>query len=244
VRLLALTLALFPLTAAAQTDPQVAAVLQKAATQAQAMRRDLPNFTCTVHGRNQDIRKGKVTDSEPFEATIRSVRQPTGELRETVTFTSVKGKPWREGKHRPYFVQGAFTEVLSYITPPIAACSSYTQQDDRIDFAVPNPYPAGCARLRGLHGFFTVDADGNVTHFERTLPDTDGEGIVVPFAAVDLTPVTLNGRTYRLVSHVTGERTFEDVTLHFDADYTDCKLFTAEIKILPGKPVDDNAPPQ
>jgi hypothetical protein len=245
VRLFLPILALLTLPAAAQTaSPQVAATLDKAATQAEALRQSLPNFTCSVHGHNQDIVKGKVKDAEPFEATIRSLRQPDGQLAESVTFLSVKGKPWREGNHRPYFVQGAFTEVLSYITPPLAACSNFTQQGDRVDFAVPDPFPSGCARVRGLHGYFNVDADGNVTHFERTLPDSDNESDVVPFAAVDLAPVTLDNRTFRLVSHVIGERPFEEVTLRFDADYTDCKLFTTQIKILPGKPVDDNAPPQ
>lgn len=232
------------LRAQAGASPQLASVLDHAAAQAGDLLQSLPSFTCNVTGHTDVSHNGKPESSTSFQGTIRAQRSPRdGNIVETTTFTNVDGKPFVETKHHPYFVHGGFTEVLTYVAGPRQACSDFRLQGHRVDFAAKEPPVPGCEEWRGLHGFFTVDDAGNITHIERTLPARDTMDLIVPFAAVDLAAVDLKGTTYRLAAHIVSDNVEEDITRHFDATYSGCKLFTTEIKILPGKPVDDNGTP-
>ena len=236
---------LLSLPLAAQ-QPGLQQTLTRAAAQADALQSHLPSFTCRVSGHSDVLHKGQLARSVPFHGTIRAVRGADGRMREDTTYTDVDGKPYND-KHHPYFVHGGFTDVLTYVSSALQSCSDFTPgPDGRVDFAAHQPTPKGCGLYTGMRGFFTTDADGNVTHIERTLPPSDDDWTnLVPFAVVDLKPVELKGQTYRLASHIRSERPMEDVVQRFEADYTDCKLFTTEFRILPGvTPVDGAEPPE
>ena len=224
-------------------SPDLSPTLTHAADQAEALQSQLPSFTCNLSGHSDVLHNGRLEHSTPFHGSIRAVRQPDGRMIETTTYTDVDGKPYNE-KHHPYFVHGGFTDVLTYVSAGLQTCSNFTPGPaGRIDFAAITPPPMGCGKWRGLHGFFLTDADGNITHIERTLPANEDDPTLVPFAAVDLTPVDLKGHTYRLASHIHSERPMEDITNRFEADYTACRLFTTDFKILPGiTPVEGNTP--
>jgi len=227
---------------AVANDPQLADTLAKAAAQADALQRDLPSFTCTVSGHSDIVQGDRVEHSTAFRGTIRAQRQ-NGRMVEGTTYTDVDGKPYSE-KHHPYFVHGGFTDVLLYVSEPLQQCSQFARgAEGRIEFHAYSPSVTGCGRYRGLEGFFTTDAAGNITHIERRLPESDELDALVPYAAIDLAPVELNGKMYRLATHIRSERPLGDVRQRFEADYTECKLFTTGFRILPGvAPVDDAKP--
>jgi hypothetical protein len=232
--------------------------LAKAAAQAQVLASDLPGFTCTEAGTSELRHEGKVKKQVGFTAAIRAQRNSGGELEEAETLLTVGGKavgkrqqePGRSGL--PFHVHEAFTDVLTYVDARAQPCFLYTVGAEdaggmKVDFQSAEPYEAACGNLPGTVGEFTADAQGNVTHMERTVPAELGEeGDVVPFAAVDLAPVELGGRTYWLASHVVSERDEGKDARHFEASYTGCKLFRAEITIHAGGVVpeggDESAP--
>ena len=244
---LALSLSLLlPALALRAQGPDLIATLARAAAQADALQSQLPSFTCKVSGHSDVVHNGQLEHSTPFHGTVRAVRQADGRMAEATTYSDVDGKPYNE-KHHPYFVQGGFTDVLTYVSAALQSCSRFAPgPDGRVDFTAIEPPPVGCGKWHGLHGFIVTDGEGNVTHIERSLPPTDDDWTnLVPFAAVDLKAVELKGQTYRLASHIRSERPMEDVVQRFEADYTECKLFTTEIRILPGvTPVEGSIPPQ
>ena len=218
-----------------------ASVLTRAAAQAESLKGELPNFTCKVEGHSQAIHKGRMEQDVPFEGVIRAVRSANGRMVETNQFTTVNGQPYKEGKRRPYFVHGGFAAALNYVSRAQQTCSAYTlTEPHRVEFAARTPVPEGCRQWEGLKGWFRFDDDGNVTHIERTLPPTEGLDMFVSFAAVDLAPVELKDKVYWLASHIVSDNVEGDDTMRFEATYTDCRLFTTEIRILPGStPVND-----
>lgn len=218
------------------------AVLEHAALQASLLGGSLPNFTCKVSGHSQSLHQGHPEEDVPFEGIIRAVREPDGRMAETNTFTTVNGKPYKPGKRRPYFVHGGFAAVLSYVSRAQQVCSAFTlTAPHRVEFAARTPPPVGCARWSGLKGWFAFDDEGNVTHIERSLPPTEGMDLFVSYASVDLQPVELKDKIYWLASHLLSDNVEGDDTMRFEANYSECRFFTTEIRIHPGSaPVDES----
>jgi hypothetical protein len=111
-------------------------------------------------------------------------------------------------------------------------------EPSRIDFvAAPDAPTDRCKGEAGLTGFALLDPAGDVIHVERRVPEElSPSSRLAPFAAIDLVPVTLNGKTYRLSTHLTSDSLRGGARGHFEASYTGCKLFHASITIqaVPG----------
>jgi hypothetical protein len=88
-----------------------------------------------------------------------------------------------------------------------------------------------------------MDAAGDLTHMERTVPaEVTQELHLVPFAAIDFAPVELKGQVYRLPQHMLSEYPEGDSKGRFEATYSECKLFAVTVTIGPATEVDPAAP--
>lgn len=208
--------------------------------EAESLHKDLPNFTCKEAAVSQLLKKKKVKTEVRFSADLR-VQRGNGRSDETSHVTEVNGKPFYGDEPRaPILVQGGFDQALDYFRPFTQHCYVYTLRPGRLDFETASR--AGedpvCEGRGSARGFALLDDEGGVTHVERRVEDADATryGLVM-FAAVDLTPVELNGKVYQLSSKMVAEVPKGDYMEHFEAAYTDCRLFKATITIRPGSNV-------
>ncbi len=226
-------------TVAADPDTRLKIVLERAAAAGAALRSSLPSFACKEEVVSQLLegRKAKVKRGVAFTAELRVERRADDELHETFEPSS-----WADilaqshGTGIPYYVRGGFQGALDYFAPVKAACYRFSMQPqdlNRIDFVAAPDAPADrCKGEAGLTGFALLDALSDVIHIERSVPEQpSGSQRLAPFAAIDLAPVTLNGKTYRLSTHVTSDSLRGGMRGHFEASYTGCKLFHASITI-------------
>lgn len=225
--------------------------LQRLGVVAESLDHSLPSITCQEDGLSERIVRGKVKQHVAFTASMRAERTSSGPLHETFVVTTLNGKPWEgKGVRFPYYTSGGFDSAMVYFRPRNQACYRFTMAGGRIDFETAADFAEhpGC-RNDQLKGFALVDADGNVTHIERTVSaDATRDLRLVPFAAIDFVPVQLNGEVFRLSSHlVTEYPESSDSKGRFEATYTNCHLFNARVTILPGAtpvPEGNSAAPQ
>lgn len=233
-------------------SPDLDALMRKAADQAATLDRSLPSFTCKRAGTSELIKasSGKVEKHVPFTGEVRALRRGDA-LDEKITYTSVNGKPSRKQGDAPYDVLQSFTGALRYVAADEQGCYRFTlgaPQDGhiRVDFTATRPFQPRCENVPGTAGYALFDDEGNITHIERTIPEAlAAEADLVPFGAVDLAPVVLDGKTYRLVSRLQSERQDGKDLRRLDVAYTDCKLFHANVTLLPGEDIvpDDGKKP-
>jgi hypothetical protein len=221
--------------------------LQKLGVVAEALDHSLPSLTCQENGLSERIVRGKVKQHVAFTASMRAERTPGGPLHETFIVTTLNGKPWEgKGVRFPYYTSGGFDSAMVYFRPRNQACYRFSLAHGRIDFqtaADVGSHPQ--CRNDQLHGFALLDADGNVTHIERTVSaDATRDFRLVPFAAIDFAPVELNGEVFRLSSHLVTEYPEGDAKGRFEATYTGCKLFSVSVKIGPPTPAAPDGAPQ
>jgi len=228
-------------TAAAPYSQRLQAMLTQAAADAALLSSKLPSFVCKETVVSESLSKGKVKQRADVVADLTVRRGADGKLAENFSATQFNGKPFSGGAVRmPLYVTGGFQHAMTYFSAKLRACYHYTLAGNRIDFeAVPD---AGerteCSHEVGIKGFALFDADDEMTHTERRVPEDVAKRFkAAPFAAVDLAPVTLNGQTYRLSSRVIAEMPRGKDDGHFEGTYTDCRLFTANITIRPGSTV-------
>ncbi len=224
---------------AAGPEARLKMVLERAAAAGAALRSSLPSFACKEEVVSQLLegRKPKVKRGVAFTAELRVERRADGELHETFEPAS-----WADilaqshGTGIPYYVQGGFQGALDYFALAKAVCYRFSMQPqtpDRIDFVAAPDAPADlCKGEAGLTGFALLDPAGDVIHVERRVPEEpSATSRLAPFAAIDLAPVTLNGTTYRLSTRVVSESLHDGVRGHFEASYTGCRLFHAQMTI-------------
>jgi len=196
----------------------------------------LPSLTCTESAASERLVDGKVKKRVTFTASLRAVRTNGGPLHESFTMTTVNGKPYK-GKDPglPYYTGGGFDSAMTYFLPAHQACYRYTLRDGRIDFETAADVAAHSeCRDDMVHGYALLDEEGHVTHLERTVgAEATRDFRLVPYAAIDFALVDLNGRSFRLSSHMVSD--FADG--RFEASYSECKLFTASVTIGPATPV-------
>jgi hypothetical protein len=215
---------------------------------AESLNQALPSLTCQETAVSERIVRGKVKQHVAFTASMRAVRTPGGPLHESFTVTTVNGKPpSRKAARYPYYTAGAFDSAMVYFVPAHQACYRFSLSGRRLDFeTAPDATSHPQCRDDGLHGFALLDADGNVTHTERTISADASENFrLVPFAAIDFAPVELNGQVFRLTHHLVSEYPQGDSVGRFEATYSECKLFSVSVTIGPPTRVDpaDTPPP-
>ncbi|MFC6645935.1 hypothetical protein ACFQBQ_10165 [Granulicella cerasi] len=227
-------------------DQPLATRLQQVADQAHALRADLPSFTCKEEGVSQVLRNDEVRKEVAFTATIRAVRLPDGRIEETQNLVTVNGKPANKHSSLPYNVHDAFTRVLTYGSAQYQPCYHYEldpRDAHRIVFHSRRPFNLACGNFPGTEGLIVFDDAGQVMHVERAIPPVESEDWPVPFAAVDMGTVQLGEKSYRLAQRLESERVEGKDTLREDVKFTECKLFTTSIRLLPGEEVpEENSP--
>jgi hypothetical protein len=217
--------------------------LQRLGVVAEALDHSLPSITCQEDGLSERIVRGKVKQHVAFTASMRAERTPGGPLHESFIVTTLNGKPWEgKGVRFPYYTSGGFDSAMVYFRPRNQACYRFSLADGRIDFetaADATTHPQ--CRDDGLKGFALVDANGDVTHIERTVSaDATRDFRLVPVASIDFAPVELNGEVFRLSSHLVTEYPEGDSKGRFEATYSACKLFSVSVKIGPPTVTPDN----
>jgi hypothetical protein len=226
------------------SPPDLRQELQLLGDAATSLQHALPSFTCREDALSQMLKGKKVTQGVPFVATLRAQRTANGTLDESISITSVNGKPFTNGHfHLPVFVRGGFDQMMRYFAPGQQACYRYSLTPGRVNFvSIPGADPLLC-KDSGTTGFALLDAKGNATHIERRMdPAMARAHRAATYAADDFAPIELNGHTYRLARHLYAELPIGSDTGAFTADYTACKLFTATVTI--GTAPSDDAPPQ
>jgi hypothetical protein len=241
---LALTFASSPLHAQ-QSQSDLKSLLIRLGDEAAALEQSLPSFGCTETAVSQELRKDKVVRRVDFTALLRVRRAADGTLSESTEYATVNGHPFTGGGFTmPAYSEGGFRHALGYFAPQEQPCYRYTLSAGRIDFeTAPGPLKPSC-RSAGTRGFALLDAEGNVTHVERTVaPEAASAFHLSPFAAIDLGPVTLNATTYRLSRHLVAERPNGKSIDRFEADYTACRLYTSTVTIGPTTDLQENSVP-
>jgi hypothetical protein len=227
-------------TLAQQPAPTLQQDLQRIAAEASALQQSLPSFTCDEAATSQAIRDRKVFRSVHVEGNLRMVRQPDGRLKETYEFKRNRFL-FVIPTSLPAYISGGFDSALSYFLPGAQGCYRYMLSSPRrIDFATRDDAatPAAC-KDRGLKGFALLNADGRVTHIERTIPADVAKPLkLATYASIDLAPVELDGRTFNLSNHLIAEMPIVmGATGRMEATYTHCHLFTTTVTIGPSSEV-------
>lgn len=234
-------------------QPALAAVLARLGEQAAALERSLPSFSCQQSAVSEELRAGRhgqspqVVRHVEFTANLRVRRHADGKLAESAEFLTVNGLPLTaNGFTMPAYAEGGFLQALHYFLPDLQHCYVYALSEGRIDFtAAPHAAEDPACRSAGTTGFALLNADNDVEHVERRVSAYGVNAYkIIPYAAVDLTSVTLNGAVYRLSSHLVTERGNGRFTDRFESTYADCKLFTATVTIGPAMVPEEPAPGQ
>jgi hypothetical protein len=230
-------------------DARLQAILNRAAVAAAALQSSLPSFACKENVRSQEYEKKKLRRHAEFNADIRVQRRPDGSLTETFQPEDWTVLLKQSESGIPFYVSGGFQSAMEYFVAGKAVCYRFSlPSPQRIDFsgdpaARSNPL---CDREEGLTGFALLDTNGDVIHIERRVSEENSRRTsMVPFAAIDLAPVELNGRVYRLSTHLSADTTHGKLFGHFEADYSSCRLFGATVTILPSiQPIQQAPPPR
>jgi hypothetical protein len=210
--------------------------LQRLGVAAEALDRSLPSLTCQESAVSERLVRGKVKQHVAFVASMRAVRVPGGHLHETFTMTTLNGKPHSGGNTPfPFYTSGGFDAAMVYFMPAHQACYRYSLSQGRIDFETSPDFASHYqCRNDGVRGFALMDAAGNGTHMERTVPLEVAHDLhLVPFAAIDFAPVELKGQVYRLPQHMLSEYPEDDSTGRFETFYSGCRLFSVSVTIGP-----------
>lgn len=220
-------------------EPRLAHVLERAAEASDAQKQSLPNFECREDVLSQRVHKDKVDEEARMVALLRVQKDPSGRLNES--FEPV-GNPGARGT-LPFYVTGGFGLALEYVTRDHQKCYSYDLKADRLVFrAKPHEDVAalGCTNPDGITGEALVNADDDIVHIERHVPWKQAERTgFVPFAAIDVGTVELNGHHFRMSTHIDAVSDESKSFSKFQATYSGCRLFGATITIHDGAPVSD-----
>ncbi len=235
--------------ATATPPTPLAIALHHLGVQAVLLQRSLPSLTCMESVVSLELKRKTILRSVDFTAQLRAVRGDDGSgegtMRETYEFKTVRGGPLYGGFVMPTYVTGGFTRALRYFSPDQQLCYRYKLKGNRLEFETAPNLPAAC-RTRGTSGFALLDGQGDITHLERHVAERYAvEYHHVAYAALDLAPLTLNGTTFLMTRRLVSEDPHNGFIDRFEADYTDCKLFTATVTIGPAVEAPDTpAPPK
>jgi hypothetical protein len=228
---------------AATDTPALGSILERLGAAAEAQLHSLPNFTCDEAATSQLIQNHKIRTEVHVQGTVRVVRSADGSINETYTYK----RPFHLlfiPTRIPFYVSGGFDSALSYFLPAAQPCYQFTLSSGRVNFATRSTaVPGHICKERGLTGYVLLNSAGDVTHIQRTLPENIAKPLkIASFAAIDLAPVELNGKAYLLSQHIIATQPLADGEGHFDATYSNCRLFTATVTIGPATEVSPQPP--
>jgi hypothetical protein len=209
------------------------------------LQQHLPSFACKETLTSQELRDGKVKSQVTAEGDLRVERDAAGKLAEHFSATKRNGKPITPDKLRvPLFVFGGFKDALDPFQADRQPCFIFRQTGNRIDFAsVPDSAGTACAKQNDMTGFALLDLKGDVIHLERTVAlAAVQERNAAPFSALlDLSRVDLGRNSFLLSTHVVADMQKGKSSLHWEAAYTDCRLFAATVTLSPANPLEQHS---
>jgi hypothetical protein len=236
-------------------------LLSRVETNTEQYKATVPNFFCDEHIISQEHRDGKLKHETAIDAVFRVTRSPppSDALEESREIKAINGEPSTTKKlNMPLSFSGGFSGALAkFLSAEHRQCFDY--QPDRSASVSPGTeaftftarqtaakLPVCSSIQPGTTGRFVIDsATTQVTHIERTVPNPIGrDQSVLGTAAVDFTPITLNGKSFWLPSTITAFTTETPKTsaFHFTAKYSNYHHFAASSIILPAAA--DSAQPQ
>jgi hypothetical protein len=242
-RLAALTIVLLLAAAArgqsAATSDSLQGKLARLAVASEDLQQHLPSFTCKETLVSQEVRGGKVKMEVRAAGELRVLRDPTGKLNERFQATERNGKPIRPDKLRlPIFVSGGFKNALDFVHADTQACFHFSMTGNRMEFESGSEASRPvCANHTETSGFALLNDNGDISHLELRVPeDLARQRHSVPFGSIDLSRIELGGKSFLLSTHVVAD--MEKFTYHWEATYSECRLFSVGVTIGPATPVD------
>lgn len=235
--------------------PELRRELARLAAAADSLEHLLPSFSCQEDVISELLSGKKVKKHAAFTAEVRTRRDSDGLLDETFTMQTLNGKPvvWRKGAKGSYvrfdlpvYIKGGFDHTMSYFTSVRQECYRFALGKGRIDFeTAPDVTAHSRCRDDQAHGFVLLDAQGDAVHIERQVSAAAAEKFhLASYAAIDLAPVELGGRTFWLSQRLTAEEALGPRMARYEAVYTGCHLYTATVTIGPSRPVEPDATPR
>jgi len=215
-------------------------VLKHLSKTAEALQHSLPTFTCQETGISEWHSANRLGDHDDFSATLRAKRSPDGTLSESYELTRLNGRPFSSREFTfPYYVSGGFDRAMRYFLPEQQVCYRYSLSGNRLSFeSLPDTSEHPQCHDAELQGMALLDANGDILHLERTVSQQAARRLnLAPFASIDFAPVVLDERIFRLSSHMISDLAEGHFKMHFDVTYSDCRLFTATVKIGPATEV-------
>jgi hypothetical protein len=240
-------------TALAQTPtPALDQLLSRVEINTEQYKATVPNFFCDEHIISQEHHDGRLKHETSIDALFRVTRSapPSDAIEESREVKAINGVPSSSKKlNMPLAFSGGFSGALAkFLSAEHRQCFDY--QPDRSASVFPGTeaftftarqtaakLPVCSSIQPGTTGKFVIDsATTQVTHIERTVPNPIGrDQSVLGTAAVDFTPVTLNGKSFWLPSTITAFTTETPKTsaFRFTAKYSNYHRFAASSTILP-----------
>ena len=240
---LALACVLATASAASAQEDSLDSRLHTLAAAAERLQSDLPAFACHETFTSQQLQRGKVKRQVTGAGELRVQPGDDGKLDENLQLSELNGRPAQGFPRAPIFVEGGFQNALQLFSPSDQRCFSFHLAGNRLDFASRDDGPAEpCLRRTGVNGFALFDASGVLTHIENHVTgESAARRSIVPYAALDISPVELGGTTYLLSTHVIAEKALEKATLRWEATYSGCRLYQVTVKIGPASPAPEDS---
>ena len=219
--------------AQAPRDEALQSRLRTLAAAAELLQSNLPAFACHETLISQQLQRGKVKRQVTGAGELRVQPGEDGKLDENFHTTELNGRPSSDFPRVPIFVEGGFQNALQLFLPSDQKCFNFRLTGNRMEFASrPDAPEEPCGRRTGITGFALFNASGTLTHIEsHTEGNSAARRNIVPYAALDLSPVELGGAVYLLTTHVIAERPLDKITLRWEANYTACRLYQVTVKI-------------
>jgi hypothetical protein len=217
-------------------DAVLQAELSRLALASDDLEHHLPSFACKEILLSQELRGGKVKKEVRAAGDLRVVRDADGKLNERFEATEQNGHPIRPDQLRlPMFVAGGFSNALDFLQTSQQACYRFTLAGDRLDYeSDPLSTTPGCAKHSETHGYTLLRDNGDISHVELRVPeDLARQRNSVPLGLLDLSRIELGGRSFLLSTHVVAEIPRNKSTYHWEATYSQCRLFSVDVKIGP-----------
>ncbi len=215
--------------------------LARLAAASEDLQKHLPSFACKESLISQELRGSKVKREVRASGELRVLRDGTGKPAEHFMAAQRNGQTITPDRLRaPIYVSGGFANVLDYFKADMQGCFRYSVSGNRIDFeSSPDVHTALCDHHSDTRGFALFDGDNDITHLERTVPyEIARQRNAVPYASIDLSRVELGGSSFLLSTHVIAEIPIRKDNLRWEANYSECRLFSVSVTIGPAIPAD------
>jgi hypothetical protein len=239
--------------AQAQQLPPLQVLLERLSDYSVKYAATLPSLSCSESIVSQRVKDGKVKNTVRITGTMREIRteDPDDPFREQHEFTAINGKPIKKGTelHMPYFVTGAFANMVGFRRRDLNDCFAYTlswaEDGKNVQLVtVVKPFPPETAShepisicsdkvWQGTRSIVVADPEtGQILHSERTVtPENAKAHNEAYFAQLDYVSQKIGDQFFLLPSEFYSHDAEDKGRMY--ATYSDCHRFGSEVRILP-----------